>query len=717
MPTATAPFSYAQAAKGQKFRPQDITLKNSPDGDVPEPAALPTDARPDGFQAIQEAKMNSIAAATAPSVSDASCTTQNDTAPSLGTSSGDSRRDDDTSSELSAQRSVKGARSQGPGRRPTQSRPTSSGADNKRNRREKKSKTATNGADSSDKASSEEAETVKETPPPRRDAQMAKVQQTGNAQPVKPSAPPESLERELYRQRPQPRKGGDGEAARKNGFTKNDARRATDATPSDDVASWPTPNTVSKEEKRKSIDKAIDFEKVEKPTLSDDPAGLKAKQNGKKDWVKMDFVPTVNFQTPLPQHKGARPRGGARGGREGTTRGGHAASATKDGEKGSSGAPAATAKANGETREAAREGPTHPRGSSVPPMPTKRGSVDAPTTREQRKHSVPGTNKSKDQSSNEHGREKHDTRGERTRGGPRNRGNYHGSSSQLNSQHSSFNGYPSNGAVRQNPYSPPVRQNQFNQSFGPSATRGGRGGRGGSGPSRGAASSNNGPGRHAQPAVVSYDHTFHGASVMSYPQTPPQTFYVDPYLVSALSTQLSWYFSIQNLCRDIFLRKNMDSQGFAPLSLVAGFNRLVVGTEDGIERLRTVNNPIHWVLPMSERNEAAQNDGPVNFFHPGQQQYPVHPNMVPGNFHPNGPAMNHYGAFGEVKASPKGSIATSRDTVLKPTVAEFSPRAGAGDGSFAGSDSAAHTPNEKSEEEANIRPQDASNANVAAQES
>lgn len=458
MPTATAPFSYAQAAKGQKVSststpstpltsaapespstgPQDITLKNSPNGDVPEPAALPTDARPDGFQAIQEAKMNSIAAATAPSVSDASCTTQNDTAPSLGTSSGDSRRDDDTSSELSAQRSVKGARSQGPGRRPTQSRPTSSGADNKRNRREKKSKTATNGADSSDKASSEEAETVKETPPPkvelfeapiptvnpwhqRRDAQMAKVQQTGNAQPVKPSAPvPTNATHSNVRKggasqtgssqkassenstgsAPQPRKGGDGEAARKNGFTKNDARRATDATPSDDVASWPTPNTVSKEEKRKSIDKAIDFEKAEKPTLSDDPASLKAKQNGKKDWVKMDFVPTVNFQTPLPQHKGARPRGGARGGREGTTRGGHAASATKDGEKGSSGAPAATAKANGETREAAREGPAHPRGSSVPPMPTKRGSVDAPTTREQRKHSVPGTNKSKDQSSN-----------------------------------------------------------------------------------------------------------------------------------------------------------------------------------------------------------------------------------------------------------------------------------------------------------------------------
>ena len=28
----------------------------------------------------------------------------------------------------------------------------------------------------------------------------------------------------------------------------------------------------------------------------------------KKDWAKMDFIPSVSFETPLPQHKGTRHR-------------------------------------------------------------------------------------------------------------------------------------------------------------------------------------------------------------------------------------------------------------------------------------------------------------------------------------------------------------------------------------------------------------------------
>ncbi|PKS07882.1 hypothetical protein jhhlp_006490 [Lomentospora prolificans] len=805
MPAATAPFSYAQAAKGQKATspstpptpltpvapgspstgPQDTNLKNTSANDAVESTSFTAEARPDGFQAIQEAKMNSISTTTAPSVSDASCTTQNDTAPSLGTSSGESRRDDDTSSELSAQRSVKGARPQGPGRRPHQSRPTSSGAENKRNRRDKKSKAATNGTDNADKASSEEAENAKETPPKpelleapiptinpwhqRRDA-MAKVEQNG-PQSVKPATQASGNSSQLSSRKGSatqasnnskslnenstapinnPRKAGDADNSRKNGFHKSDSRRP-EPVPSDDAASWPTPDTVSKEEKRKPTDKLVE-KLIEKPA-SEDPAGLKGKQTGKKDWVKIDFVPTVNFQTPLPQHKGARPRGGARGGRDGTTRGGgHAAHTAKDGEKGSN-APANPSKVNGETRETSRDIPAHPRGSSVPPTSTKRGSVDTPTTREHRKHSVPGATKSKDSSPNEHGRDKQETRGERTRGGPRGRGNYHGSTSQLNSQHGSFNAsYAPNGAARQNPYSPPSRQNQFNQSFGPASSRGGRGGRGGSGSSRGAASSNTN--RFSQSNVMNYDHVFHNASVMGYPHAPSPALYLDPYLVSALSAQLSWYFSIQNLCRDMYLRKNMDSQGFAPLSLVVGFNRVssllqgvpepmsyvrqaclssrdvefVIGAEDGIERLRTPYNPGHWVLPMSERNEAAQNDGPANFLHPVQQQYPVHPGMAAGGFHSNGPTntMNHYGSFNEGQGEPlvngnsgsgehvnsyasaKGSVA-GRDTVLKPTVPEFSPRTGAGNGTFS-EESATQTPNEESKEEPHSKPQDATNA-------
>ena len=462
MPTATVPFSYAQAAKGQKATststpptpltpaipgspstgPQDPP-KNASANDAPLPATLSSEPRSDSFQSTtQDTELNNIPAAKAPSVSDASCTTQNDSTPSLGTSSGESRRDDDTSSEFSAQRSVKGGKPQsGPHRRSHQSRPASSGAENKRNRRERKPKASTNGADNTDKGS-DAAESVKEAPPKpelfeapiptvnpwhqRRDAQLAKAQQSSADQTAKPTAATPSTTAPQSNVRKgngaqvttsnsskfsndsstvnagHQKRSGESDSSRKNGthHNKTEARRA-DPAPSDDAASWPTPDTATKEEKRKSTDKIV-VEKVEKPVVEDQGA-LKGKQVGKKDWVKMDFVPTVNFQTPLPQHKSTRPRGGARGGREGTTRGGsHAANPVKDSnEKGTSPSSTSSTKANnGESRDAGRDGPAHPRGSSVPPMSTKRGSIDTPNAREQRKHSVPGANKSKDSSPN-----------------------------------------------------------------------------------------------------------------------------------------------------------------------------------------------------------------------------------------------------------------------------------------------------------------------------
>ena len=35
-----------------------------------------------------------------------------------------------------------------------------------------------------------------------------------------------------------------------------------------------------------------------------------------------------------------------------------------------------------------------------------------------------------------------------------------------------------------------------------------------------------------------------------------------------------YYFSIENLERDFFLRRKMDKQGFLPVSLIAGFHRV-----------------------------------------------------------------------------------------------------------------------------------------------
>ncbi|CAI7890830.1 unnamed protein product, partial [Closterium sp. NIES-54] len=51
---------------------------------------------------------------------------------------------------------------------------------------------------------------------------------------------------------------------------------------------------------------------------------------------------------------------------------------------------------------------------------------------------------------------------------------------------------------------------------------------------------------------------------------------VDPMsgLRTALTKQIEYYFSIENLCRDLFLRSKMDSEGFIHVDVIAAFNRV-----------------------------------------------------------------------------------------------------------------------------------------------
>ena len=88
---------------------------------------------------------------------------------------------------------------------------------------------------------------------------------------------------------------------------------------------------------------------------------------------------------------------------------------------------------------------------------------------------------------------------------------------------------------------------------------------------------------------------------------------------------------MENLIKDVYLRKHMDSQGFVLLSFVAGFNRLKqissdfdvirvasqqsvqleyrVGA-DGKDRVRKKEAWEKWVMPVPDRDPSAQNDGP-----------------------------------------------------------------------------------------------------------
>ncbi|KAK3842664.1 MAG: hypothetical protein J3R72DRAFT_129950 [Linnemannia gamsii] len=47
-----------------------------------------------------------------------------------------------------------------------------------------------------------------------------------------------------------------------------------------------------------------------------------------------------------------------------------------------------------------------------------------------------------------------------------------------------------------------------------------------------------------------------------------------------LLQQMEYYFSVENLCKDVYMRTQMDAQGFVPLSLVANFNRVRTLTTD-----------------------------------------------------------------------------------------------------------------------------------------
>ena len=103
------------------------------------------------------------------------------------------------------------------------------------------------------------------------------------------------------------------------------------------------------------------------------------------------------------------------------------------------------------------------------------------------------------------------------------------------------------------------------------AGRGGRGGRG---------NKNFDPSYQAQ-----YDGRFympHGAQ-MYYPQQhmmPAQVPQRDQIL-SAVKQQVEYYFSVENLCRDLFLRSKMDpEEGWIALSVIASFNRIRMMTPD-----------------------------------------------------------------------------------------------------------------------------------------
>lgn len=125
---------------------------------------------------------------------------------------------------------------------------------------------------------------------------------------------------------------------------------------------------------------------------------------------------------------------------------------------------------------------------------------------------------------------------------------------------------------------------------------------------------------------------------------PFNPYMVGPSLFGMVGVQMEYYFSVDNLCKDTYLRKNMNSQGFVPLELVAGFNRIkqltsdinmvrdvcfasaVIETrvaEDESIWLRKGTDWQQWVMDMESRVPQARSDGPSFPAPPPFQTYGV----------------------------------------------------------------------------------------------
>jgi la-related protein 1 len=97
----------------------------------------------------------------------------------------------------------------------------------------------------------------------------------------------------------------------KGRFPEKDVKAASNSSalpppPNRDQESWPTPETVIDEDRKKAQEKGEKEQKERKDGAS----------TSKHEWVKIPYTPTVVFNTPLPNAAGAR-RGGRPGGRGG----------------------------------------------------------------------------------------------------------------------------------------------------------------------------------------------------------------------------------------------------------------------------------------------------------------------------------------------------------------------------------------------------------------
>lgn len=495
-----------------------------------------------------------------------------------------------------------------------------------------------------------------------------------------------------------------------------------------DATLWPTPQVALGEEKKKAQEKSVD-----KAERSDKSPVIRP--HGKEKWMPVNYVPTAVFNTPLPS-SGRGGRRATRGGRDGG-RGGHGAGAAS-GEKSASGHGS-----QGPVKQAGERGRNEVgsgRATSLPAQSRRSTSTDVTASEGRKAQAVErgrggraddatlpngkqvnggehfarpqrdGKQFVKNQNGHagdrnsrahlavdsqaaartndrrtESGSKSADPSGfqdfNRERGGRSNRGR--GPFSPFGGQNAHFGNVPNNTFV--NPKSFGFNDRQRSQHGVPNGTQ-----QGNRIPMRSPSlpASAGMYGVYPFPADINTMYGYQAVAPGPMSAIPYQQ-YMEPFsLMSMLSMQLEYYFSVDNMCKDMFLRRHMDSQGFVPLGVIASFKRVKSLTEDfellrhvsrqlrnveyqpsedGVDRLRPRENWAQWVLPVDQRDASAQHEGALPVKHAGK----INENVPPSNNHadgvPNG-LMN-----GPREFIPNGTASRASRTPLSSTAPEFMP--------------------------------------------
>ncbi|KAJ1917071.1 hypothetical protein H4219_003415 [Mycoemilia scoparia] len=85
------------------------------------------------------------------------------------------------------------------------------------------------------------------------------------------------------------------------------------------------------------------------------------------------------------------------------------------------------------------------------------------------------------------------------------------------------------------------------------------------------------PGHHFVPQMGANNAGSVLPAPAPFPQPIPQT---EADLKLFIQKQVEYYFSVENLCKDVFFRTQMDAEGYVPLTLISGFNRVRMLTSD-----------------------------------------------------------------------------------------------------------------------------------------